>query len=222
MSPTRPSGGNAASVLVAALERAWTEIRARHSQVPEVVMAVASGSVGRRGELKLGHFAERRWTVATAERPELFVGGEGLAAGAVEVLGTLLHEAAHGLAAARGVQDTSRQGRYHNRRYATLARELGLTVGTAGGRGWTATAVPAETTTVYAAVVDDLGRALVLWRRAEHPGAGKHTSNLLAAVCPCGRRIRTARSTLAQAPVLCGRCGGPFQPPKDEGTDFDT
>ncbi len=222
MSPTRPAGGTAASVLVAALERAWTEIRGRHPQVPEVVMAVASGSVGRRGELKLGHFADRRWTVATTERPELFVGGEGLAAGPVEVLGTLLHEAAHGLAAARGVQDTSRQGRYHNRRYVALAGELGLTVQRAGSRGWTATTVPAETTTVYAAVVDDLARALVLWRRAEHPGPGKRAGNLLAAVCGCGRRIRAARSTLAQAPVVCGRCGGPFQPPKDEDTRIDT
>jgi hypothetical protein len=222
MTTIRPAGGNAASVLVAALERAWAAIQARHPQVPEVVMAVASGSVGRRGELKLGHFAERRWRVATTERPELFVGGEGLAAGAVEVLGTLLHEAAHGLAAARGVQDTSRQGRYHNRRYATLARELGLTVQRAGSRGWTATAVPAETATVYAAVVEDLARALVLWRRAEHPGGGKRSRNLLAAVCACGRRIRAARSTLAQAPVLCGRCGRPFQPPKDEDTRIDT
>ena len=221
MSPTRPTGGNA-SVLVAALERAWSAIRARHPQVPEVVMVVASGSVGRRGELKLGHFADRRWTVATTERPELFVGGEGLAAGPVEVLGTLLHEAAHGLAAARGVQDTSRQGRYHNRRYVALAGELGLTVQRAGSRGWTATTVPAETTTVYAAVVEDLGRALVLWRRAEHPSGGKHTRNLLAAVCGCGRRIRAARSTLAQAPVVCGRCGGPFQPPEDQGTLIDT
>jgi hypothetical protein len=218
---TRPSS-NAASVLVAALERAWTAIRRRHPEVPEVVMAVASGSVGRRGELKLGHFADRRWTVATAERPELFVGGEGLAAGAAEVLGTLLHEAAHGLAATRGIQDTSRQGRYHNRRYATLARELGLTVQRAGSRGWTTTAVPAQTETAYAAVVDDLARALVLWRRAEHLGRGKPTRNLLAAVCGCGRRIRAARSTLAQAPVLCGRCGGPFQPPEHQGTRIDT
>jgi hypothetical protein len=222
MTPTRPTGSNAASVLVAALERAWTAIRAQHPQVPEVVMAVASGSVGRRGQLKLGHFADRRWTVASSERPELFVGGEGLAAGPVEVLGTLLHEAAHGLAATRGVQDTSRQGRYHNRRYATLARELGLQVGTAGSRGWTATTVPAETTTAYAAVVDDLGRALVLWRRAEHPGRGRRAGNLLAAVCGCGRRIRAARSTLAQAPVLCGRCGGPFHPSQEQGARIDT
>jgi hypothetical protein len=205
----------AAGVLVAALERAWTQILRRHPEVPEVVMAVASGSVGRRGQLKLGHFADRRWTVAAAERPELFVGGEGLAAGASEVLGTLLHEAAHGLAATRGIQDTSRQGRYHNRRYATLAAELGLQVRTAGSRGWTATTVPADTAAAYATVVDDLARALVLWRRAEHPGTGKRSNNLLAAVCGCGRRIRAARSTLAEAPVLCGRCGQPFQPTQE-------
>src|SRR6266498_789282 len=217
----RPAG-NAASGLVASLERAWTAIRRRHPEVPEVVITMASGSVGRRGALTLGHFADRRWNVAAAERPELFVGGEGLAAGPVEVLGTLLHEAAHGLAAARGIPDTSRQGRYHNRRYAALAGELGLTVTTAGSRGWTATTVPAETTTAYAKVIDDLGRALVLWRRAEHPGGGRRANNLLAAVCDCGRRIRASRSTLAEAPVLCGRCGGAFQPPAAPDSDFDT
>ena len=33
-----------------------------------------------------------------------------------DVLDTLLHEAAHALAAARGIKDTSRQGRYHNKK----------------------------------------------------------------------------------------------------------
>jgi len=45
-----------------------------------------------------------------------------------DVLGTLLHEAAHGMAATRQIKDTSRQGRYHNRRFAELAAELGITV----------------------------------------------------------------------------------------------
>jgi hypothetical protein len=214
------SADNAASGLVAALERAWSAIRYRHPQVPEVVMAMASGSIGRRGELTLGHFAETRWTAASTKRPELFVGGEGLAGGSVEVLGTLLHEAGHGLAATRHVQDTSRQGRYHNRRYATLASELGLTVTTAGSRGWTLTAVPPETAAAYAGVVEDLARALVLWRRAEQRRSGRRGTNLLPAVCGCGRRIRAARSTLTQAPVVCGRCGGPFQPPAAQDGDF--
>ena len=48
------------------------------------------------------------------------------------MLDTELHEAAHGLAAARGIQDTGRQGRYRNARYPGLAEELGLAAGHAG------------------------------------------------------------------------------------------
>lgn len=77
--------------------------------------------------LKLGHFAAMRWhvpqpaatdeagqngTAAEAQRwAEVFVGGEGLARGPADVLATLLHEAAHALAHARNIKDTSRQGR---------------------------------------------------------------------------------------------------------------
>jgi Single-strand binding protein family len=118
-----PSHG-AASLLVAALEHTWQSIRSRHPEVPEAVLVVASGGEGKR--LNLGHFAPHRWQVNGANRHEVLVGGEGLQRGPVDVLGTLLPEAAHGLAQARDVRDTSRQGRYHNRRYATLAGELGL------------------------------------------------------------------------------------------------
>jgi hypothetical protein len=129
------------------------------------------------------------------------------------VLGTLLHEAAHGLAQARSIQDTSRQGRYHNRRYATLAAELGLEVTSVKPIGWSATTVPAPTANLYAGQLEDLAAALVLWRRHEHRiGTGTRSRNLLAAVCGCGRRIRAAPSTLAQAPIVCGACQQPFQP----------
>ena len=108
------SPDGSASLLVAALEHAWQTIRYRHPDVPEAVLVVASGSEGKR--LNWGHFAPHRWQVSGADRHEVLVGGEGLHRGPLEVLGTLLHEAAHGLAQAREVQDTSRQGRYHNRR----------------------------------------------------------------------------------------------------------
>ena len=113
------TAGTAASRLVAALERTWTAIRDRHPEVPEVVLVVAAGSDPRGKRLTLGHFAAGRWQLAisadgqSAERAEVLVGGEGLRRGPVDVLGTLLHEAAHGLAHARGISDTSRQGRYH-------------------------------------------------------------------------------------------------------------
>jgi hypothetical protein len=201
----------AASLLVAALEHAWQTIRSRHPDVPEAVVVVASGAEGTR--LNLGHFAPHRWQVHGADRHEVLVGGEGLHRGPTDVLGTLLHEAAHGLAQARGIQDTSRQGRYHNRRYATLARELGLDVTSIQPIGWSATTVPAPTAKVYAGQLEDLAAALVLWRRQEHRiGTGPRSRNLLAATCSCGRRIRVAKTTLAEAPILCSLCTQPFHP----------
>jgi hypothetical protein len=128
------------------------------------------------------------------------------------VLGTLLHEAAHGLALARSIQDTSRQGRYHNRRYAALAGELGLQVAAQPPVGWSATTVPEPTASRYATQLEELAAALVLWRRIElRAAAGSRARNLLACTCPCGRKVRAAKTTLAEAPILCGRCEQPFQ-----------
>jgi len=208
--PTTTLNG-AASLLVAALEHTWETIRARHPQLPEAVLVVASGTEGK--QLNLGHFAPHRWQVQGADRHEVLVGGEGLQRGPTEVLGTLLHEAAHGLAQARSIQDTSRQGRYHNRRYATLAGELGLDVTSVQPIGWSATTVPEHTAAAYAGQLQELEAALVLWRRHEQRlGPGGRSRNLLAATCGCGRRIRVAKTTLAEAPILCSRCSQPFQP----------
>ncbi len=217
IAPLGDSGGvgvaGAASVLVAALEAVWAAIVQRHPEVPSVVIVVAAGSGGRRaGELKLGHFAAGRWEVGGRARPEVLVGGEGLRRGPRDVLGTLLHEGAHGLAAARKIQDCSRGGRYHNRRYAALADELGLDVAQDGPRGWSATTVRESTAIVYAEAVENLASALVLWRRAEGgTGAGERSRNPKACRCGCGRRIRVAERTLEEAPIVCGRCGGEFE-----------
>jgi hypothetical protein len=133
------------------------------------------------------------------------------------VLGTLLHEAAHGLAQARAVQDTSRQGRYHNRRYAAFARELGLEVTSVKPIGWSATTVPEPTAAAYTGQLEELQAALVLWRRQEHRlGSSGRSRNLLAAACGCGRRIRAAKATLAEAPIVCGLCAQPFEPEEPE------
>jgi hypothetical protein len=187
--------------------------------VPEAVLVVASGSEGKR--LNLGHFAPHRWQVNGADRHEILVGGEGLQRSPVDVLGTLLHEAAHGLAQARGVQDTSRGGRYHNRRYAALARELGLDVATVEPIGWSATTVPETTAAGYAGQLEEFAAALVLWRRQEHHiGSATRSRNLLACTCPCGRKLRAARTTLEEAPILCGACAQPFEPAdSDEGSN---
>lgn len=203
---TSQRNNGTASVLVAALEAAWAAIVAAHPDVPPAVIVVAAGSGGRANELTLGHFAAGRWDVGGDRRAEVLVGGEGLQRGPTEVLGTLLHEAAHGIGSARGVRNTSRGGRYHNRLFRQLAIEVGLDVAQDGARGWSATKMSPAATVRHAQVLERLEPALVMWRRSEQAGAATTSRNPKPCQCDCGRRIRVAPSTLEQGPIVCGLC----------------
>jgi len=201
----------AVSTLLRALEDLWATIRRHHPEIPPVVIIIASGTGGR--QPKWGHHAPGRWHHGTAEHAEVMISGEGLARTPREVLGTLLHEAAHALADQRGITDTSRQGRYHNRKYALLAAELGLDVTEDSQFGWTVTTVTDTTARRYADGLALLTAAMTVWRSGERtPTKGKRSTNLVAATCPCGRNIRVAASTLAEAPITCEACDGSFEP----------
>jgi hypothetical protein len=219
---TRPIGPNtlhvpqdddpAISGIVKALEDTWRIIRARHGELPPVVIIIASGTD--RKQHVYGYHAPARWYVGTSQRAEIMISGEGLNRPPKDVLGTLLHEAAHALAAARGIKDTSRQGRYHNTKFKTLAEELGLAVESHPAIGWSLTTITDATTEHYVDQLTALAAAMVLWRTGEAaaPTTQRRNSNLLAAICPCGRSIRAAASTLAEADILCTACGDPFTP----------
>ncbi|MGC7101612.1 hypothetical protein ACPZ19_43645 [Amycolatopsis lurida] len=199
--------------LVSAFHATWTAIRRRHPDVPEVVLTIGSGTLGmKQGQPKLGHFAAGRWRVGDTDRvPELFISGEGLQRAPEDVLGTLLHEAAHGIAHTREIKDTSRQGRYHNKRFKALGEELGLILEEDPSIGWSVTCVPTKTSNTYRPEVKLIRDALVAFRHAEVVAPGKpRSSNLAVATCGCDRKIRVAKSVLGEAPILCGRCGGEF------------
>jgi len=202
--------------MVGALEQAWADIRTRHHDLPAAVLVLGAGSIGvPAGSLRLGHFAATRWTRddGQAERlAEVFIGGEGLARGPADVLGTLLHEAAHAIAHVRGIRDTSRQGRWHNARFKTLAEELGLTVTKDPRLGWSPTTLPQVTRDDYTATLAQLGQALRMHRTAEAVRGGRTSSNNpKPCVCDCGRRIRVAASVLAGGPITCGMCESRFE-----------
>ncbi len=202
--------------LVAALEHAWAAIREHHAEIPEVVVLIGTG-IERGGVLrKLGHFAARRWRLAGGgERSEILVAGEGLDRCPDTVLATLLHEAAHALAFTRGIRDTSQRGRYHNRRFAAVAAELGQQAIPLCPYGLAATTMLPATQARYAAVLDELADALVLWRAVEPTRTGttrRRAEPSVLCLCGCPRQIRLRWSVLHGAPVLCGECGAPFLP----------
>jgi hypothetical protein len=210
--------GLVSAPMVAALEQAWAQIRARHPEVPAAVVVLGAGSIGApAGGLRLGHFAAMRWHHDQRQLPEVFVGGEGLDRGPVDVLATLLHEAAHALADVRQIKDTSRQGRWHNARFKALAAEVGIETTKDPRIGWSPTSLPEATRTAYAATITALGAALRMHRSAEvASGRATTTKTPPPCVCGCGRRIRVAPTVLTAGAITCGLCGTDFTPDEPE------
>ncbi len=215
-SQTQP--GTATGPLVPAIETAWASIQDKHPEVTHVVLTIGNGT-GKPGHLTFGQFHDAKWAVGADRMPEPFIGGEGLRRGPVALLGTLLHAAAHGAAAIRGVQETSRQGRYHNTRFRDIATELGITVEKDSRIGWSITSVPDMTARYYADVVDELDQALTAYRVADVHDAKPKTNNGVVAECGCdpARNIRVSRSTYDLGPIGCGVCEQPFTATTDEG-----
>lgn len=219
----------AASRLVAVLEDAWKAIQARHPELPDNVIVLGTGV--RAGRLvKLGHWWGGQWQVEGEARGEMLLAGEALHLGPEQVFAILLHEAAHGLAAARRVPDTSRGGRYHNRRFLATAAEVGLDVERMDPYGWAETSLSERAATEYAGVIERIGEEMRLARtlpraatsRGREPegpdggeGSGQTRNRRGAAECGCGRKMRMAPSVFAKGPVVCGVCETSFSLPRE-------
>jgi hypothetical protein len=182
-------------VLAAELALAWADIQRYHSELPNLAA------------------------------PESLIGESSSACGSELSFERLLHEAVHGIAAARGVRDTSRAGRYHNRRFLAVAEELGLDYAEEPhpSSGFSVVTMNAETRRRYRPTAERLQRALNAHlaatsgetSRSFRGPAARHGSSgggvRVKAVCDCGRNVRVVPSVLAQAPIVCGACGTPFR-----------
>lgn len=205
------------AAVVAALEAAWSAIRTRHDEVPEVVIIVGSGTATKNP--LWGYFADRKWQHGESRLPEILIAGEGLNRPVNEVLATLLHEAAHALANVRGIKETSRQGRWHNKKFARLADELGLDSARDERLGWSLTKLRDDTATTYADTLTTLKAALTAYRHPELRETKARTSSNNPNVCECScpRKIRVALAVLDEGPILCTVCEDTFTPIADEG-----
>ena len=136
------------------------------------------------------------------ERAEVMISGEALRLTPAEVLAVILHEAAHALAHARGIKDTSRQGRYHNKQFKTHADELGLAVEHDQRNGWSASKITPDAEHAYARPARRPGRGhdLVAAQRNHHrrhdPAQHQpHRGGLLLRAQHPRRRLHLGRGT---------------------------
>jgi hypothetical protein len=211
--------------VVAALESAWADVRSRHPEIPAAVIIIASGSPAKANQpMRWGHFATGRWQHGTNQHPEVMVSGEGLKRTAPEVFTTLLHEAAHGLAHARGIKDTSRQGRWHNKHFANLAAELGMTTTKDDKLGFSPCTLTEIAAARYRASIDAIGQALTLYRHPELIETKERTNNNngVVAQCECPRKLRVSNAVFDAGPIRCDLCGEAFLPDEIDRDAFNT
>jgi len=211
-----------ASPVVFAVEEAWAAIREHHPEVPPVYIVIASGHEGQR-KAKRGHWAAGRWQWKAGEGAEgaevgeavgeVLLSGERIGEGAEAAFTTLLHEAAHGLAFAREVKDTSRGGSYHNKQYKKLAEELLLTV-ERGKHGYHVTESNDGVRTRYAAVIAALESALLLHRIAPAAEAEAKTRGIsrITLECSCSpvRKLIMVPTQILLGWVTCDACNERF------------
>lgn len=204
LTPTRQPRQYTTGQMVAALESTWATIRTHHPDVPAVVVVIGSG-----GARKFGHFAASSWQHGESRLPEVLISSEGMSRTPDKVLTTLVHEAAHGLAQTRSITDTSRNGRYHNKRFLNLADELGLDAERVPVIGWSACTLRPATRDRYAVELAALTAAMTAYRHPDHRGEKRVTSSITAS-CACPRKIRVTRSVFDAGAIICAECRSYF------------
>jgi hypothetical protein len=137
---------------------------------------------------------------------EVYLTTAGVACEPADVLMILLHEAAHAVANQRGIKDTSREGRYHNQRFKTIAEELQLGVESRDPAiGWSATTLPAPApaAAAYTPTVRRPGQALSIYRECETEALeqSRRSANITVD-CGCGPRERDRPRSFSAVAVV--------------------
>jgi len=228
-------GAEHGSRIIVTLERAWAGIRDRHPEIPDAVIVTGPGGNQKgiaEGYRLRGHHWPSRWVVGGAEdsqrAPELYLAGQVLARGGRAVLEVLLHEASHALAVVRGIKDTSRDGnRYHNKRFARLATELGLRAPQEPDKnsGWSGCTFTDETGAAYPGLAEAIDHARLPFlpepTELAPPGGdgqdkpSKRGGRRILIECACHpkpRRFHLTPKGLEEGPIVCGNCWIPFEP----------
>lgn len=117
-----------------------------------------------------------------------------------ETCSTLIHEMVHLMNLQDGVQDTSRSGMYHNKKFKQTAEEHGLEIEKDAKYGWCKTKLT-EAALEYVNSLE--GQAFTLVRSRIPKLKGNSSSSSKKYVCPgCGAIIRATK----EVNVMCGDC----------------
>lgn len=224
-------------VLVEVARRRQDELPGLTESLQDDVV-VADGGTSRPAS---GWFAGSAWRHGDRYVHELFINADLRhrhpdVSKAEDVLITLFHEGCHVWARAQNIEDTSRENRYHNRRFAEIALAIGLTVTPDPVVGHRPPGLSSWARLDYADLLTELDRGLVIAREpkpAEQPDDDEDldssstpdtplassqagSSKYVFASCRCSsdrRRpvtIRVASGSRRPGVIQCAVCETPF------------
>jgi hypothetical protein len=204
--------------VTAALDHAWAKIQKLEPDVPEAKWYLTNGrsSSCATGPWNNPDDLVLRINLKLPKEPDESTARN---RGAEDILGQLLHWAAH---AATGIS-TGAEGRYHNREFGEIAEKLGLEIKYAEGLGWAPVPVAVDGRNAdllsakgqqrFRAEIKALDKAMQTWEPESDDAARKTSRGPLAMQCSCTPpRVLRAHPGVALGPdVVCSVCGKPFR-----------
>ena len=202
----KASKAEALSTITRALEQAH-EIIKEETGAPRATLLVTRDLKGRKG-----HFTPfTPWRTNEEAFSEIAFNLEHFTT-PEELLSTLLHEVAHSINHANGIQDCS-ANQYHNAKFKKQAEALGLETIEVKGKGHASTKLTELGAKRWKKALAILAGAFDLTAIGGEQAKKKgRNTNLLKAVCLCDEpfTIRASRGVLDSG-VRCDECGARFQ-----------
>ncbi len=188
---------------------------------PESVIVI--GKMGRMNYTEEECPSDRVWKKANADskdkgRYEIKIPATALASSKEHIAGVLLHEMVHCHCRAKGIQDTNKNGSYHNQKFMEQAVAHGLTMGDKDKRyGWSNTYLSEDTKAFLKDKFGDIEHERFLIYRAleekkesetdkDKPKAPRLTRKYICE--KCNRMLMSDDS--AEGKLMCVDCNEPF------------
>jgi hypothetical protein len=160
----------------------------------------------KRSRLILGWHSAHRWKQGAVKLDEIVLTPASVSKGVFHAAEVVAHELVHLANAVAGLEDTSRQGRYHNDLFRTTAEAMGVIAAKEGIHGWRDTRLGEE---LKGHVRELIAQGVVDTHVFKYQRkTARVEASLVRLTAACGVFAYVTRSQATEVILRCGKCGG--------------